>query len=231
MVKPKGRHQATVVWLHGLWDNGLSWSQLLEALPLHNIKWICPTAPTRSVAAFGGVFCTAWFDVGEFSEDGPADIDGLDASAAHIANLMSSEPAGIQLGIGGFSMGASTALYSAVCCAHGRFANGNLYPVSISAVVGLSGWLPCSRSLKNKVESSHDSARKAASLPILLCHGEDDDLVLYKHGEKSVEALRSSGFRNVSFKTYARLGHHTVPEEMDDVCKWLTARLGLDGSR
>ncbi|KAK8921537.1 hypothetical protein KSP39_PZI020513 [Platanthera zijinensis] len=231
VVKPKGRHQATVVWLHGLGDNGSSWSHLLEALPLHNIKWICPTAPTRSVAAFGGFPCTAWFDVGEFSEDGPDDIDGVDASAAHIANLISAEPAGIQLGIGGFSMGASTALYSAVCCAHGRLANGNLYPVNISAVVGLSGWLPCSRSLKNKVESSQDSARKAASLPILLCHGKDDDVVLYKHGEKSVEALRASGFRNVSFKTYTGLGHHSVPEEMNDVCKWLTARLGLDGSR
>ncbi|KAK8971034.1 hypothetical protein KSP40_PGU013265 [Platanthera guangdongensis] len=197
VVKPKGRHQATVVWLHGLGDNGSSWSHLLEALPLHNIKWICPTAPTRSVAAFGGFPCTAWLDVGEFSEDGPDDIDGVDASAAHIANLMSAEPAGI----------------------------------NISAVVGLSGWLPCSRSLKNKVESSQDSARKAASLPILLCHGKDDDVVLYKHGEKSVETLRASGFRNVSFKTYTGLGHHSVPEEMNDVCKWLTARLGLDGSR
>lgn len=33
------------------------------------------------------------FDVGELSEDGPDDLDGLDASAAHIANLLSTEPA------------------------------------------------------------------------------------------------------------------------------------------
>lgn len=231
VVKPKGRHQATIVWLHGLGDNGASWSQLSETLALPNIKWICPTAPTRPVAAFGGFPCTAWFDVGEFSENGPDDIEGIDASAAHVANLLSAEPAGIQLGIGGFSMGASTALYSAVCCAYGRFGSGNPYPVNISVVVGLSGWLPCSRSLKNKVESSQDSARRAASLQLLLCHGKADDVVLYKHGEKSAEVLRSSAFRNVTFKTYNGLGHYTVPEEMDDVCKWLTARLGLDGSR
>ena len=32
------------------------------------------------------------FDVGELSEDGPDDWEGLDASAAHIANLLSTEP-------------------------------------------------------------------------------------------------------------------------------------------
>lgn len=43
-------------------------------------------------------------------------------------------------------MGAATALYSATCFAHGRFTNGNPYPVNLRAIVGLSGWLPGSRS-------------------------------------------------------------------------------------
>lgn len=34
------------------------------------------------------------FDVGEFSENGPDDIEGLDASAIHVTNLLSAEPAG-----------------------------------------------------------------------------------------------------------------------------------------
>ncbi|MFS7914303.1 putative phospholipase/carboxylesterase/thioesterase, alpha/Beta hydrolase [Helianthus anomalus] len=38
VVKPKGKHQATIVWLHGLGDNGSSWSQLLETLPLPNVR-------------------------------------------------------------------------------------------------------------------------------------------------------------------------------------------------
>jgi len=28
-----------------------------------------------------------------------------------------------------------------------------------------------------------------------------------------------------------RLGHYTVPEETDEVCRWLTANLGLEGFR
>jgi lysophospholipase-2 len=69
-----------------------SWSQLLDSLSLPNIKWICPTAATQPVTAFGGFPCTAWFDVEDTSVDGRDDIEGLDASAAHIANLLSSEP-------------------------------------------------------------------------------------------------------------------------------------------
>ncbi|KAF7123761.1 hypothetical protein RHSIM_Rhsim12G0193600 [Rhododendron simsii] len=236
VVKPKGRHQATIVWLHGLGDNGSSWAQLLEALPLPNIKWICPTAPTRPVALLGGFPCAAWFDVGELSEDSPDDFEGLDASATHIANLLSGEPADsnflpFKLGVGGFSMGAATALYSATCFAHGRFTNGNPFPLNLRAIVGLSGWLPGSRSLRNKIEGSHEAARRAASLPILLCHGNSDDVVPYKFGEKSTQFLGSAGFRYVSFKTYDGLGHYTVPKEMDEVCNWLNGRLGLDGFR
>ncbi|CAL9099742.1 unnamed protein product [Musa acuminata var. zebrina] len=230
VVRPKGRHLATVVWLHGLGDNGASWSQLLETLPLPNIKWICPTAPTRPVAIFGGFPSTSWFDVTDLSEDGPDDVEGLDASAAHVANLLSTEPADIKLGVGGFSMGAATALYSATSCAHGTYGNGKPYPVNLSSVVGLSGWLPCARSLKNKLEGSQDAARRASSLPILLCHGKGDEVVLYKHGERSAQVLKSNRFDNVTFKTYNGLGHYTVPGEMDDVCKFLTATLGLDGS-
>ena len=32
------------------------------------------------------------FDVGDISEDTPDDLEGLDASAAHVANLLSTEP-------------------------------------------------------------------------------------------------------------------------------------------
>ncbi|XP_074573779.1 uncharacterized protein LOC141830193 isoform X2 [Curcuma longa] len=231
VVRPKGRHQATIVWLHGLGDNGASWSQLLENLPLPNIKWICPTAPTRPVAVFGGFPCTAWFNVWDMAQDGPDDAEGIEATATHIANLLSSEPPDAKLGIGGFSMGAATALYSATCFAYGRFGNGALYPINLSSIVSLSGWLPCSRSLKSKMESSQEATRRAAFLPILICHGRGDGVVPYKQGEKSAEMLRMSGFGNLTFKAYNGVEHYTVPEEMDAVGKWLAARLRLDGSR
>ncbi|XP_075641237.1 uncharacterized protein LOC142612944 [Castanea sativa] len=230
VVRPKGKHQATVVWLHGLGDNGSSWSQLLETLPLPNIKWICPTAPTQPISVFGGFPSTAWFDVGDLSEDAPDDLEGLDASAAHVANLLSTEPDDIKLGVGGFSMGAATALYSATCFTLGKYGNNNSYPAKLSAVVGLSGWLPCSKTLPQKIGEVNEAATRAASLPILLCHGKVDDVVQYKFGEKSSASLRSSEFSDVTFKSYNGLGHYTIPDEMDEVCAWLTSKLGLEGS-
>ncbi|VAH77494.1 unnamed protein product [Triticum turgidum subsp. durum] len=187
VVRPKGRHLATIVWLHGIGDNGNSWSQVLGNLPLDNVKWICPTAPTRPVAAFGGFPCTAWFDVEETSVDGPDDVQGLDASAAHIANLLSSEPSDAHIRI--------------------------LF-----------------RTLRTKIESSQTAFRRAAALPIMLGHGRGDEVVTYRNGERSAEFLRNSGFSYLNFKAYNGLGHHTIPEEMDDVSKWLRARLGLDRS-
>lgn len=36
-------------------------------------------------------------------------------------------------------------LYSATCFPLGKYANGNQHPANLRAVVGLSGWLPCSK--------------------------------------------------------------------------------------
>ncbi|KAK2378681.1 acyl-protein thioesterase [Trifolium repens] len=229
VVRPKGKHQATIVWLHGLGDNGLSSYQLLESLPLPNIKWICPTAPIRSVAILGGFSCTAWFDMGELSEDCPVDWEGLDATSAHISNLLSTEPSHVKVGIGGFSMGAATALYSATCFAMGRYGNGIPYLINLKAVIGLSGWLPGSRSLTSRIEMSDDARRRAASLPVFLSHGINDDEVPYKYGEKSAQSLSSAGFQYITFKSYDGLGHFTVPREMAEVSNWLGSRLGLEG--
>ncbi|KAL9242416.1 hypothetical protein vseg_016411 [Gypsophila vaccaria] len=227
VVMPKGKHQATLVWLHGLGDNGGSWSQVLETLPLPNIKWICPTAPTRPVSLFGGFESTAWFDVQNLSEDAPEDIDGLDTAAAHVVNLLSTEPTDIRVGVGGFSMGAATALHTATCHVSGKYANGEQFPANLSTAVGLSGWLPSAKTLTNRL-ASNKAADRATSLPILVCHGKADDVVPHKFGEKSSKTLVSSGFGDVTFKSYEGVGHYTSPEEVQDICNWLKSKLNLN---
>ncbi|CAA3003980.1 acyl- thioesterase 2-like [Olea europaea subsp. europaea] len=143
----------------------------------------------------------------------------------------------VKLGVGGFSMGAATALYSATCHVFARYGNRNPYPVNLSSVVGLSGWLPCSRYyfvctlkhtsfipyqsmllvvtrffalsnllysriLRNQLKESNETSARAATLPILLCHGPGDEVVAYKHGEKSARILSSAGFQNLTFRAY-----------------------------
>uniref|UniRef100_A0A7N0V8T6 Phospholipase/carboxylesterase/thioesterase domain-containing protein n=1 Tax=Kalanchoe fedtschenkoi TaxID=63787 RepID=A0A7N0V8T6_KALFE len=124
-------------------------------------------------------------------------------------------------------MGAATALYSATCYALGKYSNGNPYTANLSAVVGLSGWLPCAKLLSEKIQSVDNAANRAASLPILLCHGKGDDVVPYTFGEKSSQTLINCQFQDVVFKEYDGLGHYTIPNEIDDLCAWLTSKLGL----
>ncbi|XP_076961107.1 uncharacterized protein LOC143637653 [Bidens hawaiensis] len=226
VVMPKETHKATIVWLHGIGEKGSSWTQILETFPLPNIKWICPSAPSRLLSLYGGYPCTAWFNITSMSEDACDDLEGLDASATHVANLLISEPNDVKLGVAGFSMGASVALYSATCRALGQYGNGNRYPINLSAVVALSGWIPCSRNLRNRVGISQEAARRASSLHVLLCHGQVDDVVEYKLGEKSAQTMYSAGFQNLTFQTYDGLGHYTSIQEINDVCCWLTAYLG-----
>ncbi|KAG6428481.1 hypothetical protein SASPL_112733 [Salvia splendens] len=57
-----------------------------------------------------------------------------------------------------------------------------------------------------------------------------DDMVDYKFGVKSYKTFASTGFRDVTFKSYATLGHTTIPEEMDDLFDWLSFKLGLDAA-
>lgn len=48
-------------------------------------------------------------------------------------------------------MGAATSLYSATCFAQGKYENGNQFSANLSAVVGLSGWLPCAKCVLNYI--------------------------------------------------------------------------------
>ena len=49
---------------------------------------VIPWEPSEVLMSF-----ESGFDVGELSEDASDDLEGLDASAAHVANLLSTEPA------------------------------------------------------------------------------------------------------------------------------------------
>ncbi|KAJ8755554.1 hypothetical protein K2173_022133 [Erythroxylum novogranatense] len=64
-----------------LFPNQLGLHLKFSSITLILIKWICPIRP---VAIFGGF--------PNITYDAPDDLEGLDASAAHVANLLSTEP-------------------------------------------------------------------------------------------------------------------------------------------
>ncbi|KAI5075529.1 hypothetical protein GOP47_0009605 [Adiantum capillus-veneris] len=202
VIQPKGEHRATVVWLHGLGDVGASWAEALEDLPLQNIKWIVPTAPVQPVAVMAGFPCNAWFDVGSLTEEGPNDLEGLDASAAHVAELLSKESANVKLGVGGFSQGAATSMYTTACSFIGSYSDGTSFPCKLNITVAISGWLPSTKTIESRLKENPEAIKGAKDYSIFLGHGTSDEIVLYKFGQKSAVALQALGFSSLVFKTY-----------------------------
>ena len=75
-----------------------------------------------------------------------------------------------------------------------------------SAVVGLSGWLPCSARVD-------DAARHAASLPIFLCHGKGIDNFISYANIKGLLAFTVFFIENV-LKPYASTSKLCWHEEL-----------------
>ncbi|GJX00255.1 alpha/beta hydrolase fold protein, partial [Tanacetum coccineum] len=89
-------------------------------------------------------------------------------STAAICCLMSE----MILGVVSFSMGVVMALYCATCHALGQYGNGIRFPINLSVVMSMNGWIPCSRIVRSRVHASQEAIRRASSLHILLCHGK-----------------------------------------------------------
>ncbi|KAJ1480861.1 hypothetical protein T484DRAFT_1809341 [Baffinella frigidus] len=93
IVPPRAVHSASVIWLHGLGDQGGSWTEVTRDFgsTLPHVKWIFPNAPSRP----------------GLSPDAEEDEEGTMQSQTMLHALINSEvAAGIapdRILIGGFS--------------------------------------------------------------------------------------------------------------------------------
>jgi predicted esterase len=60
--------------------------------------------------------------------------------------------------------------------------------------------------------------------PMFQAHGDSDPVVDFKFGQLTHEKLKSLGI-DAEFHAYGKMGHEAQPEEMDDLGKWLKARI------
>nr|GEZ75253.1 alpha/beta hydrolase fold protein [Tanacetum cinerariifolium] len=59
--------------------------------------------------------------------------------------MLSNERDDIKLGVVRFTMGVAMALYYPTCRALEQYRNEIRFPINLSAVMAISGWLPCSK--------------------------------------------------------------------------------------
>lgn len=213
ILPPKGRHTATVIWLHGLGADGNDFVPIVPELGLpqgHGIQFVFPHASIRPVTLNNGYPMRAWYDIVGLSRTGPQDTPGIRDSAQRISGLLDTEiAAGIpstRLVLAGFSQGCAMALHTGL-----RFHS------SLAGIVGLSGYLPVESTL-----AAEASAANRAT-PILLAHGTADPVVPFALGKGSRDVLLSEGYA-IDWREYP-MQHQVCLEEIEHIGAFLRERL------
>uniref|UniRef100_A0A915CN75 palmitoyl-protein hydrolase n=1 Tax=Ditylenchus dipsaci TaxID=166011 RepID=A0A915CN75_9BILA len=203
----KEKHTATMIFLHGLGDNGDGWADVLSnEMHLPYFKYIVPHAASRPVALNLGYSSPAWFDILGLSDDTNEDDAGIEAAALYVHNLIDEEVAtgtpSNRIVLGGFSMGGALAIYAGLTCKQG-----------LGCIISFSGFML----QKHKIPGEHTANLQT---PIFLGHGTKDPMVPATYGIE-VEQVVKVFNPNVEFKQYD-MGHTCSLEEKVEASSFIS---------
>lgn len=208
-------YSVLIVWLHGLGAPAEDFKFLADNMSLPEnlgVKFILPQAPAQSVTLNGGMVMPAWYDIVGLDKNAPQDIDGALCSLQEIESVIQAEihnaSRGVKVFLGGFSQGGALALLIATRTSY-----------NLSGVICCSGYL-----LQDATSASATNQIPKRKSPILICHGEEDDVVKKEWGFKAYNDLKHQGF-HVEWRSYAHLGHSVSPMELNDISNFLTSKL------
>lgn len=210
VIEPAGRHQSTIIWLHGLGADGHDFAPVTTELQLPEslgVRFILPHAPHRPVTINGGYVMRAWYDIAHTEIGRTPDEEGIRLSRMAIGEIIAAELAsGIapeRLIVAGFSQGGVIAIET---LAH--------HQDQLGGAIALSCYL-----------ASPDKIPAATSpLPVFLAHGTEDTLVPHALGLAARDTLSKRGY-TVEWHEY-RMPHSVCREEITDIRRWLLERLG-----
>ncbi len=208
-ITPVQPADACVIWLHGLGDSGHGFAPIVPELKLPesmSVRFVFPHAPERPVTVNGGMRMRAWYDIKTLDFESRADLDGVLTSAAMVEKLIDAEIAnGIapeRIVLAGFSQGGVIALHLLP-----RIAK------KIAGVIALSTYM-CEPSRLPKEATDINK-----STPVMMAHGDQDEVVPVFMGNAAYQALKDNGF-NVTWQTYT-MQHNVCMQELNDISVWL----------
>ncbi len=205
-LEPKDQINKLVIFIHGYGSNGEDLISLTEqfykALP--NTAFVSPNAPFK-VAGYGPGF--EWFPLSTLSYEEKR--QGTINNHQHLDAFIDAQKAKYNIedkdiALFGFSQGTMMALYIAP-----RRAN------ALGAVIGFSGALTGVEQLDQETKSRP---------PILLVHGDMDDVVPHKHLAEAKQHLSKNGF-NINTHTSKGIGHGIAPDGIALAANFLVKHL------
>ncbi len=160
----------TIVFSHGSTRAGIDYVETLEAWASAGYVVVAPNYPSSTTGAPGG---TVYTDIENQTGDVSFVIDSVladDAAPLDLADLVDRE----RIGLGGQSFGAITtlAVVASACCADDRV---------VAATEFAGFWFP--------VSTGDQIHPRAAAVPLLFVHGDDDPTVGYDQGRAAFELI------------------------------------------
>ena len=212
-INPSAAPDACVIWLHGLGDSGHGFAPIVPELKLPeslSVKFLFPHAPERPITINNGMRMRAWYDIKSLDFESRADLEGVKASAEQVEQLIKAQiESGIpseRIILAGFSQGGVIALHLAPRFAH-----------KLAGVLALSTYM-CEPSLL-----SNEGKDINRDTPIMMAHGEQDEVVPVFMGNAAFKTLSECGF-NATWQTYT-MQHNVCMQELNDISAWLQTRL------
>lgn len=208
-VNPTNPAKATVIWLHGLGDSGNGFAPIVPELKLPEslaIRFVFPHAPIRRVTINNNMQMRAWYDITSLDFNNRADSQGVHESASQVEQLIDAEIAsGIapeRIVLAGFSQGGVIALHLAT-----------RIEKKIGGILALSTYMSEPESLSAQAQQANKNT------PILMAHGQQDDVVPMYMGHAALKVLEQNGYQ-VQWRDYV-MQHSVCPQELHDISVWL----------
>jgi len=207
-----GTTRSVVVFLHGYGADGADLLGLSDPLGPHlpDTAFHAPDAPERCVASPFGYqwFPIPWIDGSSEAAAQASMATSLVALRAYLDEVMEGEGVGPEnLVLFGFSQGTMMALHLAP-----------RWPVPFAGVVGFSGQLVAPERLE---------AETVSRPPVLLVHGDADEVVPFEDMHRAGQALVAAGFTTYAHRMEGA-GHGIAPDGLSVALAFIRDCLSID---
>tara|TARA_R110000744_G_scaffold112968_1_gene211727 strand:+ start:8271 stop:8942 length:672 start_codon:yes stop_codon:yes gene_type:complete len=211
-VNPSQPHSAVVIWLHGLGDSGNGFAPIVPELKIPDalpIRFVFPHAPVRPITVNNNMEMRAWYDIASLDFNHRADRVGVEESAKQVEALIDAEIANgtpaERIVLAGFSQGGVIALHL-----------GTRINKKLAGIMALSTYMCEPETLTSEASDANKST------PILMAHGQQDNVVPVFMGNAAYKVLEENGYP-VTWQDYP-MQHSVCLEEINHISAWLQAR-------
>jgi phospholipase/carboxylesterase len=207
-----GTTRSVVVFLHGYGANGADLLGLADVLGEHlpDTLFVAPDAPEEIPMMPGGLqwFPIPWIDNSSEEESERGMMSAVDDLNAYLDALMVDEDVlPEQVVLFGFSQGTMMALHVAP-----------RREDEVAGIVAFSGRLLRPELLKDELQCRP---------PVLLVHGDADDVVPPQSLPEAAEALQDAGWQDVYAHVMKGTAHGIAPDGLQVALAFMRDKLGL----